>query len=175
MSEKRYCSYCGKKLRLYGIDLSHGSDERIYCRRCRRFVWVNDDGKYDHNEILRASKLREKAAVRGLPKVVKIERRFCQYCRTKIDYTVANWQLNSNLQCPRCGEITFYADVVREKCLSCQNYEPNILGTYDKCTDSKVQHGHLHMNEAECTGYTPLGTRTGFDPMTGMRKKVVDA
>lgn len=156
MTDKRYCSHCGKKLRTTGIDVSRCTNERIYCRRCRRFVWVNDDNKYDGSEQLLESKLKKKEKVRSLPKVVRIRRRFCQYCKAKIDYTVADWLLFSYLECPKCGEITFYEDVVRGKCLSCKNYRRSELGTFDKCKDPARKNGYEHMNEAECTSYQAL-------------------
>jgi hypothetical protein len=130
---------------------------------------VNDDSKYDNIEQLYNSKVRQKAMVRGLPKTVKIKTRFCQYCKTKIEYTVAIWNLAHDLECPKCGEITFYEDVVREACLSCDYYEPNELGTYSKCKDPAIDTGHYHMNEPKCSGYKKTTGVATYNPQTGIK------
>lgn len=114
--DTRYCSHCGKKLRLGTFDVSVATTQRVYCRRCKRHVWVNDDNELDHVEKLLKWKLERKEEIRSLPKVVKIERRFCQYCRTKVEFTIESDSSydQSYLECPKCKEITFYEDVVVE-------------------------------------------------------------
>lgn len=121
----RYCPDCGKKVDI--TDTSASTGERVWCRYCKRYVWItrrwNEETftgpmtteRVEAFQNLRAGELKEEARIRSAEKKILIGEKFCTFCGTTITHTckdVFNMGIESHLECPFCSDIRFYEDVV---------------------------------------------------------------
>lgn len=120
---RRYCPDCGKKIDM--MDHALSTDERVFCKRCKRFVWIGKDWsektirgpmteeRMASLEQLKGYEQQERSEVRSTPKTVPIIAKFCTYCQAQIESSFYKYKdrPESLLQCPNCGDVRFYEDV----------------------------------------------------------------